>query len=64
MVVSSSIEQFGDVFVDEVADEENDALYDVCGIMFGDSGNCNFFISKEDLVKKDFSNVVYDWQCC
>lgn len=102
MVVSSSIEQFGDVFVDEVTDEENDALYDVCdgagsrvggypyfvqdeipsysegcnvlllqldiddecGIMFGDSENCNFFISKEDLVKRDFSNVVYDWQCC
>jgi uncharacterized protein YwqG len=35
-----------------------------CGIMFGDSGNCNFFIKEEDLRNKDFSNVQYDWQCC
>lgn len=37
---------------------------DVCGIMFGDSGNCNFFISEEDLKNKDFSKVKYEWQCC
>ncbi len=37
---------------------------DECGIMFGDSGNCNFFIEKEDLEKRDFSKVWYDWQCC
>lgn len=37
---------------------------DVCGIMFGDSGNCTFLISKENLIKRDFSNVEYDWQCC
>jgi uncharacterized protein YwqG len=37
---------------------------DNCGIMFGDSGNCNFFISKEDLKNRDFSKVEYDWQCC
>lgn len=37
---------------------------DTCGIMFGDSGNCNFFICEEDLLKRDFSNVLYDWQCC
>lgn len=35
-----------------------------CGIMFGDSGNCNFSISKDALKNKDFSKVVYDWQCC
>ncbi len=39
-------------------------LDDTCDIMFGDSGNCNFFISKEDLKNKNFSNVIYDWQCC
>lgn len=35
-----------------------------CGIMFGDSGNCTFLISKKDLLKRDFSSVEYDWQCC
>lgn len=39
-------------------------LDDTCGIMFGDSGNCTFLISKEDLRKRDFSRVEYDWQCC
>ena len=34
-----------------------------CGIMFGDAGSCQFMISKEDLLKRDFSNVYYDWAC-
>ncbi|MBD5158431.1 MAG: DUF1963 domain-containing protein [Butyrivibrio sp.] len=37
---------------------------DDCGIMFGDSGNCTFLISRENLLKRDFSDVEYDWQCC
>lgn len=37
---------------------------DTCGLMFGDGGNCTFFISREDLLKHDFSQVEYDWQCC
>jgi len=39
-------------------------LDDTCGIMFGDSGNCTFLISADDLKKRDFSKVEYDWQCC
>ncbi|MEK4025961.1 YwqG family protein [Sporosarcina sp. FSL W7-1283] len=35
-----------------------------CGIMFGESGNCVFSIPKEALKNRDFSKVVYDWQCC
>ena len=35
-----------------------------CVIMFGDAGNCQFMISREDLLKRDFSNVYYDWACC
>ena len=35
-----------------------------CEIMFGDCGNCQFMISREDLLKRDFSNVYYDWACC
>lgn len=34
------------------------------GLMFGDSGNCNFIISREDLLAGNFSGVEYDWQCC
>lgn len=37
---------------------------DECGIMFGDSGNCVFLISKEDLKNGIFDNVEFDWQCC
>lgn len=33
-------------------------------IMWGDSGVCNFFITKEDLLNKDFSKVLYNWDCC
>lgn len=35
-----------------------------CGLMFGDCGICNFFIKKEDLKKRDFSKVIYNWDCC
>ncbi len=33
-------------------------------IMWGDCGVANFFISAEDLAKRDFSNVLYNWDCC
>ena len=36
----------------------------IADIMFGDCGNCQFFISEDDLRKKDFSDIVYDWACC
>lgn len=32
-------------------------------IMWGDCGVCNFFISPEDLKKRDFSKVLYNWDC-
>lgn len=32
-------------------------------IMWGDSGICNFFISKNALENKDFSKVLYNWDC-
>lgn len=31
--------------------------------MFGDVGVANFFITEEDLKKKDFSKVIYNWDC-
>ncbi|MEB3791795.1 YwqG family protein [Acinetobacter sp. IK40] len=33
-------------------------------IMWGDSGVGNFFIHPEDLKNKDFSKVLYNWDCC
>lgn len=39
-------------------------LDDTSGLMFGDSGNCNFLISRKDLLAGNFSQVEYDWQCC
>lgn len=33
------------------------------GLMWGDSGIANFFISADDLANADFSNVMYNWDC-
>ena len=33
-------------------------------VMWGDSGVGNFFINAEDLKRLDFSNVLYNWDCC
>jgi uncharacterized protein YwqG len=33
-------------------------------ILWGDSGVCNFFITKESLINRDFSKVLYNWDCC
>jgi uncharacterized protein YwqG len=37
---------------------------DDADIMWGDSGVGNFFISQADLEKRDFSQVLYTWDCC
>lgn len=33
------------------------------GITWGDSGLANFFISEEDFLARDFSRVLYNWDC-
>ncbi len=33
-------------------------------VEWGDSGVANFFITPEDLARRDFSNVLYNWDCC
>lgn len=33
-------------------------------VMWGDCGVGNFFINAEDLKRLDFSNVLYNWDCC
>lgn len=42
------------------SDFENDKEY----IMWGDAGICDFFINHEKLKKLDFSDVIYNWDCC
>ncbi len=34
------------------------------GILWGDTGICNFFIRPSALKKLDFSDVLYNWDCC
>ena len=36
---------------------------DCKNVMWGDVGIGNFFISKKSLLEKDFSNVLYNWDC-
>ena len=33
-------------------------------VLWGDSGIANFFISREALKRRDFSRVLYNWDCC
>jgi uncharacterized protein ywqG len=33
-------------------------------LMWGDSGVANFFITPEDLAKRDFSRVAFVFDCC
>ena len=32
-------------------------------IMWGDSGICNFFITEKTFKERDFSKVIYNWDC-
>jgi uncharacterized protein YwqG len=34
------------------------------GVMWGDAGVGNFFITDDDLARRDFSRVLYTWDCC
>ena len=52
----------GDILLFQMDSErENDS--DIWKILWGDSGVANFFIAREDLKKRDFSNVLYNWDC-
>jgi uncharacterized protein YwqG len=37
---------------------------DTSGIMWGDAGVGNFFIKPKDLKSLNFSDVLYNWDCC
>ena len=33
-------------------------------VVWGDSGVANFFVNSEDLKRRDFSDVLFYWDCC
>ena len=33
-------------------------------VLWGDCGVGGFFINREDLCRRDFSKVLYNWDCC
>lgn len=43
---------------------DSDTLDDEDLIMWCDCGIANFFINKEKLKKCDFSDILYNWDCC
>ncbi|MBP3717223.1 MAG: DUF1963 domain-containing protein [Paludibacteraceae bacterium] len=43
---------------------DSDDVFDEGEIVWGDSGVCNFFCSLDELRRRDFSNVLYNWDCC
>ena len=44
--------------IDSVEDENGEPVS-----MWGDAGVANWFIRKKDLLNKDFSNILYNWDC-
>jgi uncharacterized protein YwqG len=36
---------------------------DNINISWGDGGLAHFFIQKQDLINRDFSNIIYYWDC-
>lgn len=51
--------------IDAETDKDVLLLQISCGehITWGDGGLANFFISAEDLARRDFSRVLYNWDC-
>ena len=39
-------------------------LFQMDYVLWGDCGVGNFFIARADLEKRDFSSVLYNWDCC
>lgn len=33
-------------------------------VLWGDCGVGNFFINREDLLRREFSRILYNWDCC
>ena len=44
--------------------EENDTYSDDYDFMWGDAGTAQFFITEDALKNLDFSDILYNWDCC
>lgn len=42
---------------------DSDDYDDEMAIMWGDNGVCGFYCTPDELKRRDFSNVVYNWDC-
>lgn len=49
---------------DDVYGMDSDMIDGEDYVLWGDCGVANFFINSEALKKKDFSKVMYNWDCC
>jgi len=45
--------------LDSSFDEDGEEI-----VMIGDMGVMNFFIRQDDLQRRDFSDILYFWDCC
>lgn len=64
MFTQNDIREYIDMKGEDILLFQLDSFLDGFGdILWGDCGVANFFITKEDLKNKDFSNVVYNWDC-
>ena len=51
--------RYGTVLFQMASDWEEEETY----VMWGDAGVGNFFIDLEKLKQRDFSDVLYNWDC-
>lgn len=55
-------EQYYDTLLFQMDTEMTDDGFDY--ILWGDCGVANFFINSEALKNRDFSKILYNWDCC
>ncbi|MCI8283755.1 MAG: DUF1963 domain-containing protein [Firmicutes bacterium] len=58
----SKYEQYYDTLLFQMDTEMTDDGFDY--ILWGDCGVANFFINSEALKNRDFSKILYNWDCC
>ena len=57
---SDTLAKYDTLLLQIDSDEDDDRSFE---IIWGDCGVANFFINSEALLKKDFSKVIYNWDC-
>lgn len=57
---SDTLAKYDTLLLQIDSEEDDDRSFE---IIWGDCGVANFFINSEALLKKDFSKVIYNWDC-